>query len=217
MTSGSDELSSAGPRALVPPEAIFFDLGGVVLQQDALAEQALAVFRPRDEDAFWQLFNRELGPLCRGELALPAFWRLLSKKLGIDVSQEAIEDLWGSGYAAAISVDPEVRAIVEGLRRNYRLGIISNIVPEHAATLRRMGILEFADGIFFSHELRMTKHEPELFLLAAKRMGIAPDRAVFIDDVKLYADVAASVGMRSVVFTGARQMREALVRFEVRI
>lgn len=51
------------------------------------------------------------------------------------------------------------------------------------------------DDLVFSGEVGAAKPEPEIFLLAAERLGLAPAQCVFVDDAQRNVRGAACVGM----------------------
>lgn len=64
--------------------------------------------------------------------------------------------------------------------------------------------------IVVSGEERMAKPEPDIYHLAARRFGIAPSSALFIDDRADNVEGARAVGFRGHHFTGAEKLRDEL-------
>jgi HAD superfamily hydrolase (TIGR01509 family) len=72
------------------------------------------------------------------------------------------------------------------------------------------GLLERFDGrIFSASDVQHGKPAPDLFLLAARQMGIAPERCVVIEDSPLGIEAAGRAGMASIGFA-ALQAAEKL-------
>jgi putative hydrolase of the HAD superfamily len=50
-----------------------------------------------------------------------------------------------------------------------------------------------------SAEVGLHKPQPEIYLLAADRVGVAPERCVFVDDLRENCEGAETVGMTAVL------------------
>jgi HAD superfamily hydrolase (TIGR01509 family) len=72
-----------------------------------------------------------------------------------------------------------------------------------ALTLGLTGLLERFDGrIFSTTEVERGKPAPDLFLHAAERMGVAPERCVVVEDSRSGVEAARAAGMRVLGFAG---------------
>jgi FMN phosphatase YigB (HAD superfamily) len=56
----------------------------------------------------------------------------------------------------------------------------------------------------------MAKPEPEIYQLALKLLGIAPEEALFIDDLPRNTIAAEALGIPSIVFESPAQLRREL-------
>ena len=98
-----------------------------------------------------------------------------------------LDDLAAGGIAVAIATGSSVR----------RLGI----------TLEVAGLAErFGDRIFSADQVRRGKPAPDLFLLAAERLGIPPDACAVMEDSPHGIAGAVAAGMRAVGFTGGTHL-----------
>jgi HAD superfamily hydrolase (TIGR01509 family) len=71
------------------------------------------------------------------------------------------------------------------------------------ASLARTGLLaHFAESIFTSEEVPRGKPAPDLFLHAARQMGVAPRRCLVIEDSEAGVQAAVAAGMRVLGFVG---------------
>lgn len=133
--------------------------------------------------------------------------------IGFDLPDDVIEHIVAldhSAYSNSITVDPEVLATLDRLRRaGYRMGLVSNISLRPnlmRADLERMGLSKYMDAAVFSSEVGVRKPDPRIFHEALKRVGAMPAETAFVGD-RLYDDVsgAQAVGMRGVL---TRQFRQ---------
>lgn len=84
----------------------------------------------------------------------------------------------------------------------YGIGVLSNTWWQAAwldADLGRLGLASLVDAALYTSGLRRTKPHPSVFLEAAKRLGVPPDRCVMVGDDPL-CDVsgALAAGMKAV-------------------
>ncbi len=73
--------------------------------------------------------------------------------------------------ASAGEVDPEVLAVVRGLRGRCRVGLLSNATTRLRGDLARLGLAGEVDEVFGSAELGVAKPDPAVFRLVCGRAG----------------------------------------------
>ncbi|MGA5037069.1 HAD family hydrolase [Streptomyces capoamus] len=70
-------------------------------------------------------------------------------------------------------------------------------------TLGRVGLYERFEGrIFSAHEVERGKPAPDLFLHAARRMGVDPSHCAVVEDSRFGVQAAGAAGMRSFGYAG---------------
>lgn len=67
-----------------------------------------------------------------------------------------------------------------------------------AVTLDALGIRDYFGAIVSSEDVRLGKPDPEVFLRAAEKLGVAPARCVVIEDSPQGVEAAARAGMKRV-------------------
>jgi putative hydrolase of the HAD superfamily len=98
-----------------------------------------------------------------------------------------------------------------GLRPRYRTGILSNsFVGAREREGERYGFEELADVLVYSHEVGLAKPDPEIYRLTCRRLDVAPEDAVFVDDRQGAVDGATGVGMPTVLFRDNAQAIAAI-------
>lgn len=76
------------------------------------------------------------------------------------------------------------------------VGIVSNDPGGASAQwLRDLGGGVFVDDVVLSGDVGMIKPDAEIYLLAARRLGLQPSECVFVDDLDVNIRGAVSVGM----------------------
>ena len=189
---------------------IFFDMGGVLLNDRRLRARACEVFHNIDHDEVWTRINDAFLPACRGEEPLAAGWRRMAADLDVDVEDDVLDRLWIEDYEEGIDIDQQLMRCFPKLREQAALGVISNTVHEHAEVNRRLGVYEPFEQVILSHEVGMTKDDPRIFELALQKFNAEPASCVFIDDIPRYAELASSLGMTGITFKSLEQLTRDL-------
>jgi putative hydrolase of the HAD superfamily len=162
-------------------------------------DAAAARFREAYIPLLWQ-------PGTLEEVEYPGMVRDCLADLGIEVSEEELERFLEAEHAAwepARSLGDATHALLDSLReRGLKTGLVSNAFDPPGLLhrdLERMGIAERMDAAVFSSEVGMRKPHRAIFEAALSRLGVEPDRALFVGD-RRYEDVrgAKELGMRAV-------------------
>lgn len=68
------------------------------------------------------------------------------------------------------------------LRRNYRLGVVSNFYGNVAVLCQEAGLAPWLDVIVDSTRVGMSKPDPEIFRMALDELGLEPGHTIFVGD-----------------------------------
>jgi beta-phosphoglucomutase family hydrolase len=105
-------------------------------------------------------------------------------------------------YQSLINTVKEVRAVAEIVRSHHGkmpLAVASGgerIVLE--ATLNNINLRNFFDVVVSIDDVAKGKPEPDIFLLAAQRLGVAPQDCIVYEDSDGGLEAALRAGMRSI-------------------
>jgi len=103
------------------------------------------------------------------------------------------------------------REVIESLARRFRLGVISNGLPDvQYKKFDTLGIKLLLDCIVLSEELGVEKPNPEIFLHAVSLVGAAPGKSLYVgDSYEIDVVGAKKAGMQACWFnpTGANPSR----------
>ena len=202
------------------PRGLLVDWGGVLTSglNDALGRWA--ELDGIDFEAYYQAMvgwldaspaEAELNPihaLERGEIAVPDFEHklaaLLVRRDGTNVPAEGLLER----MFAHFEHQPQMSALIRRARgHGIKTALLSNSWGNSYPRETWEGMF---DDIVISGEVGLRKPEPEIFLLAAERIGLAPAECVFIDDLELNVDGARALGMIAVHHTSYEQTRQEL-------
>lgn len=149
-------------------------------------------------------------------------------------SREIIARFWGEGryddaqiaeldrrkeaaYRKIIETDfPDMPGAVELLRSlraaGFRLAVGSSGPPENVAmVLEKLDARELFDAVVTGADVRRGKPDPEVFLLAAQRLGVVPGNCAVIEDAPAGVAAANAAGMTSVGLLSTGRTRKDLV------
>jgi HAD superfamily hydrolase (TIGR01509 family) len=131
----------------------------------------------------------------RAELpAAEPFWRELSRELFTLIDSELVP------------FDDAVTAARELRERGVPIAVASSSPRERLhRTLSRAGLLDAFDVVVAGDEVTNGKPAPDMFLLAAERLGVPPEACIVIEDSPpgVQAGVAAGMHTIGVARTGA--------------
>jgi FMN phosphatase YigB (HAD superfamily) len=88
--------------------------------------------------------------------------------------------------------------LVNYLMRDYHVGCLSNINEIYSPRFRQeLRLHEIMDDCVLSNEVGMIKPDPNIYLLAARRIDVEMDNILFLDDSQTNVDAAISSGMQA--------------------
>ena len=192
--------NSAPPADKWPALAIF-DCDGVLVDSELIA---LACTRSAFRDLGIELSATEVSDLFLGMSAqsMPA---IAERALGAPLPEGFQERL---ARDTLLAFERELRGM-EGIAEalsglGAKVCVASSSSPERLqASLRIVGYARlFSPNIFSAAEVRRGKPEPDLFLHAASRMGVAPESCLVIEDSAPGVTAARRAGMVVFGFVG---------------
>jgi len=197
---------------------LLVDFGGVLTTSvwdsfaDFCRDKGLA------EDAVLRMFREdplalaELRQLETGRISEDEFERRFAERLGLEQAADLIDSM----FRGMKPSEPMVTAVRAARASGIHTGLISN--SWSTSHYDRDLLAQLFDAAVISAEVGLHKPQPEIYLLASQRLGVEPERCVFVDDLRENCAGAEAVGMtailhRDVAATVARM--EELLGFTV--
>jgi len=184
---------------------VLFDLGGVVVDSPL---HALARYE-RDHGLAVNAINRAIvasgatgawSRLERGELELADFYAPFEvdcRAQGVTLDGARMMDY----IAEARAPRPQMLEAIRRIRaRGLRVGALTNNWKSE-----RVGahpLREHFDVVIESAVVGLRKPDPAIYELAAERLGLPPERCVFVDDLPGNLKPARAIGMATVLHRG---------------
>lgn len=165
---------------MAPFGAVIFDMDGVLIDSEPIHYAVLSEvlgFQLRHED-----YAEFIGTTTT------YMWTTLIERYRLPKSQAEYEELYDDAILRALGrpwpIEAGVSALVERLlRQGMPLALASSSKRSWIdATLRSIGLSDAFGIIVAGEDVEHGKPAPDIYLLAAHRLGVPPDRCLAIED-----------------------------------
>ena len=196
-----------------PIKAVLFDLDGVLVSTDRLHYRAWKQLA--DEEGVH--FDLDINHRLRGVNRMQSL-EIILERAARQYSQPEKESLCSrkNGYfmehvQSLTQADwlPGARDLLRVLRqRGLLLGLCSS--SRNARTIiEKLRGAEYFHALIDGHAITRTKPDPEIFLLAAKELGVPPGACVVFEDAVAGVEAARSAGMLCVGVGESERLQNA--------
>ncbi len=185
---------------------VYFDINGCLVRffHRAFTELAREANAPADqvETAFWH-YN---DAVCRGEMQMDEFNRLMAEKFNKMID-------WKSYYMHAVDPIPEMHELVRWASENYKVGLLSNIMPGFIDDMIKSGLLPALnyDSIVDSSRVGAIKPERKIYEVAQAQANVPAEEILLVDDSRTNIMAAEHMGWKVLWFDDFRP-DESVVR-----
>ena len=162
------------------------------------------------EDAVKRLFREDpaaladLRALETGSMREDEFERRFADRLGLGEAADLIDSM----FRGMRPSEPMVAAVRAARSGGVHTGLVSN--SWSTSHYDRTLLSELFDAVVISAEVGLHKPQPEIYLLAAARLGEVPARIVFVDDLRENCAGAEAVGMTALLHRDPAQTLDRL-------
>ena len=197
--------------------AVIFDMDGVLIDSyDAHFES-------------WQRLSKERGVTYPEETFAIGFGRTshevfrelwpeknLSEKQ-IVVLAERKEELFREALDRDFPAMDGVAELIEALNKaGWRTAIGSSGPPENVKLVAdRLGVTKLMGALVTMNEVKRGKPDPQVFLVAAEKLGVDPKRCIVIEDAPVGIQAAHAAGMACVGICSTGRRRDQLQEAEL--
>ena len=179
---------------------VYFDVNGCLVRFFQQAFTRLADVSGEQPDIIESVFWHYNDEVCRGTMGLSEFNDTLAKRLRLD----AVD--WESYYLDAVEPIKEMQALVVWASQQYRVGLLTNIMPGFVTAMREKGLLpdvEF-DAVVDSSQIGTIKPEPEIYQIATEKAHVNPEEILLVDDSRANLMAAERLGWHVLWFDDSR-------------
>ena len=199
-------------RIAVSIEAVFFDLGGVILRteyqapRERLAERLGLSYEELDKLVFDGQSARRAS---LGLSTAAEHWQAVATRVGMPADQiSALRDEFFGGDVLDLSLVDLIRS----LRPARKTGLISNAWLDLRDYIRRNCFEDAFDTITISAEVGLLKPDAAIFQRALDSLGVSADDSVMLDDAPRNIEAAKALGMHGILFREPETARAELAR-----
>jgi HAD superfamily hydrolase (TIGR01509 family) len=137
-----------------------------------------------------------------GGMSVAEIIATLNRQRGLDMPVEQVarrkEELYFENLPQLRAV-PEVLEHIEASYGRIPFAVVSGSTRESVtASLDALKILDRFEALICAGDYKKSKPDPEPFLIAAKKLGVAPEHCLVFEDSDLGIDAATAAGMASV-------------------
>lgn len=114
----------------------------------------------------------------------------------------------------------EMIAFIKKIKQQYGLKIVavSNEARElNAYRIHTFGLNSFIDFFVSSCYVHIRKPDANIFRLALDTAQVSPDEVIYIDDVQMFVDIAADLGIKSIRHTDCLSTSKALTSMGLQV
>ena len=195
-------------------KAIIFDYGGVLSVEGKLSSFG-EIYAPKlgaDPEEFKKLIHNNWDKARINNMDSELFWLNLSKFLKID------QKIFRKDFMEFSGFKPEVLDLIKKLKKNYKLGLLSNqiedwleeIISEHKLN-------EVFDVITTSYETKIAKPDISIFKEIVEQLGVDATECIYIDDMEKNIPPAKELGMKMILFKNFEQLKKELISLSINI
>jgi HAD superfamily hydrolase (TIGR01509 family) len=177
-------------------EAVIFDLDGVLLDSEQVWDEAREQLAKERGGRWHENAQRDMMGMSSLEWS-----RYMHDVIGLpeppeEISREVVERM-AKLYREHLPVIPGAREAVERLAAGWPLGLASSSNRELIdLALELLGVKHLFKATVSSEEVARGKPAPDVYLEAARRLGVDPTHAAAIEDSENGIRAAKAAGMR---------------------
>ncbi len=179
-------------------EVVVLDIGGVLeVIDDSVFPGPWPARVGLSDDEFARRLAGLPGDPVLGEVTWPEVLDHWRTRLGLSAGETAaIEADYWRWYVGTL--DRHLFDWFVGQRRHRRTAILSNSSPGARERERCHGFEAVVDELVYSHEVGLAKPDPAIYALMSERLGVRPERVLFLDDDEPRVDGARAAGWQAV-------------------
>lgn len=185
-------------------EAVIFDLDGVIVSTDDYHYRAWKSMADKEEIYFDRTINERL----RGVSRMESLEIILEKANKVYSDEEKLQmaENKNSLYRELLNeltpkdILPGVMKVLESLKaENIKIAIGSSS-KNTPMILEKIGLKDYFDAVADGNEIKNSKPDPEVFLLAAKKLNIVSENCLVVEDADagVYAALAGNMKVLAV-------------------
>ena len=210
------DVTRRNPEGAVSSEitTVIFDLSEVYLHGFVGVEKHL-LLNHQVQITNVELQTEELGKLFLGEITEDEYWNSIRQKFSWELNLQQLKKAVRDNFTEIEGT----RGVIEILKNSgYSLGLLSVHAKEWIDHCEeKFDYHKFFDSISYSFEEGLSKPEQKAFELILGKLNTQPEVSLFIDDSERNLLVAEKLGIGTILFQDAVQLKEDLRMHDIKL
>jgi putative hydrolase of the HAD superfamily len=182
---------------------LFLDIGGVLLTNgwDRNARARAAEKFHLDRDEFSERHHMTFDTYEEGKLSLDEY---LNRVVFYQPQPFTVQDFKKFMFVQSQPIEAMIM-LVRGLKNHYGLKtvVVSNEGRElNEYRIKEFRLYEFIDAFISSCFVHFRKPDEDIYRIALDISQVRPEKAAYLDDRKMFVEVAQSLGIQGIHHTG---------------
>ena len=192
-------VRGAGEAFLLTHRAVLFDFDGTILDTETPEfEEWREAFRARGHDLTLEVWQHSVGTVGAYDPCAH-----LADLTGVPLDHEALRQQVYARHQTRCEAQPLLPGVVDRVREARAVGLKTAVASSSLSEwvegwLARHRIRDLFDAVCTRDQVAQVKPAPDLFLLAAARLGVAPEECLAFEDSPNGIRAARAAGMRCV-------------------
>ena len=183
-------------------KAVLFDMDGLMVDTESLATEAF--IHSAKKQGYDMTKEETLLVLGFTTKSIYEFWENYFKNSGVS-GKQLVDDHYKYIENILFTTGPRKMPYIEELLKylkenNYKVAVASSSNIEHIINnMEKTGLKKYIDEFASGVEVENGKPAPDVFLLAAKRLGVKPENCLVLEDSKAGVIAGSSAGAKAIM------------------
>jgi len=183
-------------------KAVLFDMDGLMVDTESLATEAF--IHSAKKQGYDMTKEETLLVLGFTTKSIYEFWENYFKNSDVS-GKQLVDDHYKYIENILFTTGPRKMPYIEELlrylkERNYKVAVASSSNMNHIINnMEKTGLKKYIDEFASGAEVENGKPAPDVFLLAAKRLGVKPEECLVLEDSKAGVIAGSSAGAKVIM------------------
>ena len=183
-------------------KAVLFDMDGLMVDTESLATEAF--IHSAKKQGYDMTKEETLLVLGFTTKSIYGFWENYFKNSDVS-GKQLVDDHYKYIENVLFTTGPKKMPYIEELLKylkenNYKVAVASSSNMNHIINnMEKTGLKKYIDGFASGAEVKNGKPAPDVFLLAAERLGVEPKKCLVLEDSKAGVIAGSSAGAKVIM------------------
>ncbi|MFU7514395.1 HAD family hydrolase [Clostridium sp. HCS.1] len=196
---------------------VIFDLGNVLLDFNPRDYLKSKISDEKVDEVFKAIFNSEEWiMLDRGTITeKEAINNIINRN---SIYRDEINLAFENWYDLLKPIGDTVEILSSLKEKGYNIYYLSNFHElAFGEVTKKNKFFELFDGGVVSYMEKLLKPESDIYKLILEKYNLNPSETIFVDDMKANIEGADKLGIKTILFKGAKELKEELNNFNIEI